>query len=190
VRRELQLAEATVDQAANLLRRLNNEPVIESKPKPRANGHTESDTTKKTAAATAAEVADRLAASSHSQQIMSSVLSSFAAQEVKGGTNGGATTETPTAVLVTPQAVFPGPPAPVMMGLNYGYGPVVSTQPLQPVQAGIMGPTRPIMPLGQMIPMSQQSQSMQFALQQVGPPGFRPLQPALPGMPFYHPPSQ
>lgn len=188
--RQLKLAEATVDQAANLRRRLNNEPVIDSKSKPHANGATESDPPKKTAAAIAAEVADRLAASSHSQQIMSSVLSSFAAQEVKSSTNGSTAMDKPTAMPVTPQAVFPGPPAAVMMGLNYGYGAAVSTQPLQPVQAAIMGPTRSMMPLGQMMPMGQQSQSMQFALQQVGPPGFRPLQPTLPGMPFYHPPNQ
>jgi regulator of Ty1 transposition protein 103 len=190
VHRGLQLAEVTVNQAANMRRRLNNEPIINSKPKPHAIGHTESDTMKKTAATTAADVADRLAASSRSQQIMSLVLSSFAAQEVKSSTSGGATVEKPTAMPVTPQAIFTGAPGPVMMGLNYGYGPVVSRQPLQPVQAGMMGPTRSMMPLGQIIPMSQQSQSMQFALQQVGPPGFRPLQPALPGMPFYHPHSQ
>ncbi|XP_078180054.1 uncharacterized protein LOC144574077 isoform X2 [Carex rostrata] len=167
VHRQLQLAEATVDQVANLRRRLNNEPVIDSKSMTHANGHTESDPLKKNASATAAEVADRLAASSRSQQIMSSVLSSFAAQEGKSSTNGGATIEKLAAMPVTPQAVFPGPPGAVMMGLNYGYGPGVSTQPLQQAQAGMMGPTRPMMPLGQMMSMSQQSQAMQFALQQV-----------------------
>ncbi|KAJ4746082.1 Regulation of nuclear pre-mRNA domain-containing protein 1B [Rhynchospora pubera] len=188
VRKQIQLAQATVDQAANLRRRLNNEPVIDSKQKLHTNGHSESDPAKKTAAAIAAEVADRLAASSHSQQIMSSVLSSLA-QEAKSSTNGGTTMEKPASLPVTPQAVFPGPPGGVIMGLNYGYGAGIPTPPLQPPQAGMMGPTRPMMPLGQMMPMSQQSQPMQFTLQQVGPPGFRSLQPTLPGMPFYHPPS-
>ncbi|KAJ6791684.1 regulation of nuclear pre-mRNA domain-containing protein 1B [Iris pallida] len=90
VRTQLQVAQGQAEQAANMRRRLNNEPIVPPltsapPPKPISNGPTPSstDTSKKTAAAIAAEVADRLAASTHSQQIMTSVLSTFAAEEAK-----------------------------------------------------------------------------------------------------------
>ncbi|KAJ4966716.1 hypothetical protein NE237_018565 [Protea cynaroides] len=68
-RTQLQVAEAQVEEAIKMQKRLKNESVEEA---PR-----------KTAAAIAAEVADKLAASSSSQSIMSSVLSTFAAEEAK-----------------------------------------------------------------------------------------------------------
>ncbi|KAJ6801209.1 regulation of nuclear pre-mRNA domain-containing protein 1B [Iris pallida] len=89
VRTQLQVAQGQAEQAANMRRRLNNEPIVPqtsvSPAKSNSNGPTSSstDTSKKTAAAIAAEVADKLAASTHSQQIMTSVLSTFAAEEAR-----------------------------------------------------------------------------------------------------------
>ncbi|XP_039114275.1 LOW QUALITY PROTEIN: regulation of nuclear pre-mRNA domain-containing protein 1B-like [Dioscorea cayenensis subsp. rotundata] len=79
VRTQLQVAQAQVDEAANMRRRLNNEPIVETN----SRGSSATEISKKTAAAIAAEVADKLAASSRSQQIMTSVLSTFAAEEAK-----------------------------------------------------------------------------------------------------------
>ncbi|XP_065874009.1 uncharacterized protein [Euphorbia lathyris] len=88
VRTQMQVAQAQADEACNMRKRLNGENY-----KPRASTSTTSsiDTdakprqgTKRTAAAIAAEVADKLAASTSSQLIMHSVLSTFAAQEAKG----------------------------------------------------------------------------------------------------------
>ncbi|XP_042390344.1 regulation of nuclear pre-mRNA domain-containing protein 1B-like isoform X1 [Zingiber officinale] len=76
-RTQLQLAQAMVEVAANMQRRLNNEPLLADSNGPSTKGQ------KKTAAAIAAEVADKLAASTHSQQIMTSVLSTFAAEAAK-----------------------------------------------------------------------------------------------------------
>ncbi|WOK99876.1 hypothetical protein Cni_G08588 [Canna indica] len=90
VRTQLQLAQAMVEEAANMRRKLNNEPVVVTikppseaeTPKPNSNGPS-AKAPDKTAAAIAAEVADKLAASTHSQQIMTSVLSTFAAEAAK-----------------------------------------------------------------------------------------------------------
>uniref|UniRef100_A0A0E0KVR5 CID domain-containing protein n=1 Tax=Oryza punctata TaxID=4537 RepID=A0A0E0KVR5_ORYPU len=86
VRTQLQLAEAMVEEAANMQRKLKNEPVIpSSKPlssvesgKPLSNGQAKDQ--QKTAAAI---LADKIAASSNSQQILQSALSKFAAEEAK-----------------------------------------------------------------------------------------------------------
>ncbi|XP_010909446.1 uncharacterized protein [Elaeis guineensis] len=90
VRTQLQLAQGMVEEAANMQRRLNDEPVVVSAnrsssaepPNPYTNGPA-AQPLKKSTAAIAAEVADKLAASTHSQQIMTSVLSTFAAEEAK-----------------------------------------------------------------------------------------------------------
>ncbi|KAK7387504.1 hypothetical protein VNO78_28359 [Psophocarpus tetragonolobus] len=94
VRTQMQVAQAQVEEACNMRKLLENEDsshkastattsVIELNAKSEA-------ATKKSAAAIAAEVADKLAASSSSQLIMSSVLSTFAAEEAK---NAGLTLE-------------------------------------------------------------------------------------------------
>ncbi|XP_072990557.1 uncharacterized protein [Typha latifolia] len=91
IRTQLQLAQAMVEEATNMRRLLNNEPVVATKmPKQGSNGPA-TKPPKKSAAAIAAEVADRLAASTHSQQIMTSVLSTFAAQEAKNASLTGTT---------------------------------------------------------------------------------------------------
>ncbi|KQJ86569.1 regulation of nuclear pre-mRNA domain-containing protein 1A [Brachypodium distachyon] len=83
VRTQLQLAEAMVEETANMQRRLNNEPIIPSAKltssaetgKPLSNGQVKGQ--QKTAAAI---LADKIAASSNSQQILQSALSKFAAE--------------------------------------------------------------------------------------------------------------
>ncbi|XP_062098530.1 actin cytoskeleton-regulatory complex protein pan1-like isoform X2 [Humulus lupulus] len=88
VRTQMQVAHAQAEEAINMRKRLEGEDYV-SKP---SNAATSSpadasaaagQTPKKSAAAIAAEVADKLAASSSSQLIMSSVLSTFAAEEAK-----------------------------------------------------------------------------------------------------------
>ncbi|KAL5753614.1 hypothetical protein ACOSP7_021834 [Xanthoceras sorbifolium] len=73
VRTQMQVAQAQAEEACDMRKRLNDGAYVSKA----------GQTTKKTAAAIAAEVADRLAASSSSQMIMHSVLSTFAAQEAK-----------------------------------------------------------------------------------------------------------
>lgn len=86
-----QVAQAQVEEAENMRSRLDEDRVFESRPSttsPNTNGRSD-QTSKKSTAAIAAEVADKLAASTSSQYIMTSVLSTFAAEEAK---NAGLTT--------------------------------------------------------------------------------------------------
>lgn len=83
VRTQLQLAEAMVEETANMQRRLNNEPIIPSSKlassaepgNSLSNGQVKGQ--QKTAAAI---LADKIASSSNSQQILQSALSKFAAE--------------------------------------------------------------------------------------------------------------
>ncbi|KAL9229720.1 hypothetical protein vseg_005156 [Gypsophila vaccaria] len=81
IRTQMQVAQAQAEEANNMRKRLTDENYI---------------ATKKSAADIAAEVADKLAASSSSQLIMSSVLSSFAAEAL------AKTGSTPTSYPPTP----------------------------------------------------------------------------------------
>ncbi|KAK7311153.1 hypothetical protein RJT34_09094 [Clitoria ternatea] len=81
-----QVAQAQVEEASNMRQRLDSE---DSSWKP-STATSATDTNGKSAAAIAAEVADKLAASLSSQLIMASVLSTFAAEEAK---NAGLTSE-------------------------------------------------------------------------------------------------
>ncbi|KAM7523701.1 hypothetical protein LguiA_013603 [Lonicera macranthoides] len=89
VRTQMQVAQAQAEEASNMRKKLNDENyTADSKPSPVTPPPIDANakapqTPRKTAAAIAAEVADRLAASSSSQYIMSSVLSTFAAEEAK-----------------------------------------------------------------------------------------------------------
>lgn len=88
VRTQMQVAQAQAKEAMNMRKQLNDENyVADSKPStvtpPPIDANATGQTPKKSAAAIAAEVADRLAASSSSQDIMTSVLSTFAAEEAK-----------------------------------------------------------------------------------------------------------
>ncbi|XP_011097607.1 regulation of nuclear pre-mRNA domain-containing protein 1B [Sesamum indicum] len=91
LRTQIQVAQAQVEEATNMRIRLDEDHVFESKPSCTSTDASakQEQTSKKSAAAIAAEVADKLAASSSSQYIMTSVLSTFAAEEAK---NAGLTT--------------------------------------------------------------------------------------------------
>ncbi|KAL9271422.1 Regulation of nuclear pre-mRNA domain-containing protein [Drosera capensis] len=97
IRTQMQVAQAQLEEANNMRKQLNDETYVSTSNPVTGTPHSvipSSNTgakPKKTAADIAAEVADKLAASSSSQLIMSSVLSSFAAQEAK---NAGLTTST------------------------------------------------------------------------------------------------
>ncbi|KAJ9564766.1 hypothetical protein OSB04_000732 [Centaurea solstitialis] len=87
VRTQMQVAQAQSEEAENMRKQLDDENyVADSKPSTASSPSVASDPksgSKKSAADIAAEVADRLAASTSSQYIMSSVLSTFAAEEAK-----------------------------------------------------------------------------------------------------------
>ncbi|KAF5747382.1 regulation of nuclear pre-mRNA domain-containing protein 1B-like [Tripterygium wilfordii] len=87
VRTQMQVAGAQVEETSNMRGRLNDEDWV-SKPSSLASSPVDinmkaGETPGRTAASIAAEVADKLTASSSSQMIMHSVLSTFAAQEAK-----------------------------------------------------------------------------------------------------------
>ncbi|KAJ7945361.1 Regulation of nuclear pre-mRNA domain-containing protein 1B [Quillaja saponaria] len=83
VRTQMQVAQAQAEEASNIRKRLSDDDFVlkASTATSLANGKSE-QTTRKSAAAIAA-LADKLTASSSSQFIMSSVLSTFAAEEAK-----------------------------------------------------------------------------------------------------------
>ncbi|XAR73330.1 hypothetical protein NMG60_11007263 [Bertholletia excelsa] len=104
VRTHMQVAQAQAEEASNMRKQLDDENYV-AVPKPSTATSQPIDmnakgaqTPKKTAAAIAAEVADKLAASSSSQYIMTSVLSTFAAEEAK---NAGLTNSSASASLMS-----------------------------------------------------------------------------------------
>lgn len=112
-----QVAQGQAEEAANMRKCLNEDHVIDSKALiASADTNTKpAQTTRKTAAAIAAEVADKLAASSSSQYIMTSVLSTFAAEEAKNAglvksstssTSFSSASNTPMSNPVSDQTVF------------------------------------------------------------------------------------
>ncbi|XWS41511.1 hypothetical protein CRYUN_Cryun17cG0088000 [Craigia yunnanensis] len=87
VRTQVQVTQAQAEEACNMRKRLSDEDYVSTSSATTilsidANAKAV-ETPKRTAAAFAAEVADKLAASSSSQMIMHSVLSTFAAEEAK-----------------------------------------------------------------------------------------------------------
>ncbi|XP_044483251.1 regulation of nuclear pre-mRNA domain-containing protein 1B-like [Mangifera indica] len=87
VRTQMQVAQGQAEEACNMRKRLNDEDHVSklsTMTTPSVDTNTKAgQTPKRTAAAIAAEVADKLTASSSSQMIMHSVLSTFAAEEAK-----------------------------------------------------------------------------------------------------------
>ncbi|XP_030468693.2 uncharacterized protein LOC115687324 [Syzygium oleosum] len=87
VRTQIQVAQAQAEEAESMRKQLMDEDYVFKSPTSATQGLDINakgrQTPKRTAAAIAAEVADKLTASSSSQLIMSSVLSTFAAEEAK-----------------------------------------------------------------------------------------------------------
>lgn len=135
VRTQMQVAQAQAEEASNMRKQLSDENyVADSKP---SNTTPSPVDAKKTAAAIAAEVADKLAASSSSQYIMTSVLSTFAAEEAKKA----GLTKPPTAPSVNNSTSKPETPLPVS-GPNTGpnlFMPV-NVQTTNPYHQSVLGP--------------------------------------------------
>ncbi|GFP98107.1 regulation of nuclear pre-mRNA domain-containing protein 1b [Phtheirospermum japonicum] len=177
--------QAQVEEATNMRTRLDDEErVFDPKPLTDASDKTE-QTSKKSAAAIAAEVADKLAASTSSQYIMSSVLSTFAAQEAQ---SAGLTTSTPenpnNNVFVNPaqnnnpayQSVVVGPPSAQIPNSQAHYQSIPNNNPppLQymqqqpaggPYDYGSLMPPQPGPPsymVSPMVPLMQQQPQQQM----------------------------
>ncbi|CAA3023373.1 Hypothetical predicted protein [Olea europaea subsp. europaea] len=100
-----QVAQAQAEEAANMLKRLNEDHITDSKAS-MASADTNTNPAQKTEKATAAKLADKLAASSSSQYILTSVLSAFAGEEAKNaGLVKSSSPSTPfSSVFNTPMA--------------------------------------------------------------------------------------
>ncbi|KAK7358935.1 hypothetical protein VNO77_00876 [Canavalia gladiata] len=133
VRTQIQVAQAQVEEASYMRKRLDDEDSLH-KASTATTSVTDANTksegaTKKSAAAIAAEVADKLAASSSSQFIMTSVLSTFAAEEAK---NAGLTSESmskPEKSIPTSDPNVFMPAQQLIATPNHSYPSVLVPQP-------------------------------------------------------------
>ncbi|KAG4387527.1 hypothetical protein GLYMA_11G237400v4 [Glycine max] len=117
VRTQMQVAQAQIEEACNMRRILDNEDFSQKV------------SVAKSAAAIAAEVADKLAASSSSQLIMTSVLSTFAAEEAK---NAGLTSESTSKHEIPMTSSDPHmfrSPQQLIAAPNHSYPSVLVAQP-------------------------------------------------------------
>ncbi|KAG0497645.1 hypothetical protein HPP92_002336 [Vanilla planifolia] len=195
IRTQIQVAEAQTEQAINMRRRLINDPSTVPA-KPDSNGSA-FEAPKKSAAAIAAEVADKLAASTHSQQIMTSVLSTFAAEEAKSASlstspasdssslKSAVNLEKPLVPLQpivapsTPQPQFSLYPAPaqqyiqpsagVMIGVPYTFATLPPPAPQLPQMVNMGRPQ---------LALSAQQQQQQQPLPPPQPPPMALVQPS------------
>eukprot|EP00262_Sarcandra_glabra_P005284 TRINITY_DN16706_c0_g1_i1.p1 TRINITY_DN16706_c0_g1~~TRINITY_DN16706_c0_g1_i1.p1 ORF type:complete len:493 (-),score=87.35 TRINITY_DN16706_c0_g1_i1:958-2436(-) len=149
IRTQLQVAQGRVEEASTMQRRLNDPSFSTATP---TDSNAPGETSKKTAAAIAAEVADKLAASTFSQQIMTSVLSTFAAEEAKNA--GVATpTNTPSSFLDCPSDKRPKLEKPMPVS-----APTHQTQTVlvhQPTMQGQISTTQPQYALLTTLPAQQ-----------------------------------
>ncbi|XP_076883376.1 uncharacterized protein LOC143532129 [Bidens hawaiensis] len=169
VRTQMQVAQAQREEAKNTRKRLDDENYITD------TKATSVDAPKKLASNIAAQVADRLTASTSSQYIMSSVLSSLAAEQ-------GLTKTTPLSVSYQP--ILPNSQQPqFMQPPSHQYlQPPATTFPYGGVSTPPMPMPMPPPPSYMMVPVTHQGSSMAPA------PTPPPLQP--PGMMFYAHPHQ
>ncbi|KAL3613421.1 hypothetical protein CASFOL_042684 [Castilleja foliolosa] len=191
LRTQMQVAQAQAEEAKNMRTRLDDEDrVFDPKPLTNSNDKTE-QTSKKSAAAIAAMVADKLAASTSSQYIMSSVLSTFAAQEAQSAGLTTSKSENPNNnVFVNPaqnnnssyQSVVVGHPSAQIPNSQTHYQSVPNNNPppLQyiqqqqqpaggPYEYGGLMPAQPGAPsymVSPMVPLMQQ-QPQQMTQQQM-----------------------
>ncbi|KAL6993114.1 hypothetical protein U1Q18_011232 [Sarracenia purpurea var. burkii] len=220
VRTQMQVAHAQAEETSNTRNLLEDENYVGSSKQSTSISPSVDENakgaqvpkSKKTSSAIAAEVADRLAASSSSQYIMSSVLSTFAAEEAK---NAGLTqsSSAPTSFLSLPlNSVNNMPPSQTATSMTqYHLLPNTSSQQymLPNTSSYAYGPHPPLPVPNMFSPQLQMTQQqMQMTQQQLqltqqplalarphsmplpqqppAPPNFRPLgfvQP--PGMVFY-----
>ncbi|KAK3010557.1 hypothetical protein RJ639_010934 [Escallonia herrerae] len=195
VRTQVQVAQAQTEEASNMRKRLDDENYVsDSKASSATPPVGDVDVkagqgSKKTAAAIAAEVADRLAASSSSQYIMSSVLSTFAAEEAKSAgltktstaTNSNSKTEPPLPAVSDPNGFMPAnnsyqsvlvpqtqaqyhtltnPPSHQYLHPSGGIVTTYSYGSVPPLPPGPPPPPPPSYMLSPMVPLTQQPLQM------------------------------
>ncbi|XVF15120.1 hypothetical protein REPUB_Repub09cG0121900 [Reevesia pubescens] len=204
VRTQMQVAQAQAEEACNMRKRLNDEDYVSTSSATMvlsidANAKA-GETPKRTAAAIAAEVADKLAASSSSQMIMHSVLSTFAAEEaknaglIKGSTQSNSLTSVPvssvTDAISKSEKSMPVADSNVFMPaqalaapINHSYQSVLVPQPAMQSQ------TTTSQPQYHMLPNMASQQFLQSSRGTLTPygsyGGMPPLPPGPPPPPSY-----
>ncbi|KAK7318560.1 hypothetical protein RJT34_03263 [Clitoria ternatea] len=184
VRTQIQVAQAQAEEASYMRKRLGNE---DSSYKASTATTTVSDTntksdveTKKSAAAIAAEVADKLAASSSSQLIMTSVLSTFAAQEAKGaGLTSESMSKPEKSIPMSDPNVFM-PAQQLIATPNQSYPPVLVSQPT------MQNPTAASQGQFHMLSNSSSQQYLQSTGGVISPYGYGSIPPLPAGPPPPH----
>ncbi|CAL5203847.1 unnamed protein product [Lathyrus oleraceus] len=133
VRTQMQVAQAQIEEASNMQKRLDNEDSSQNASFKRTSGTDAASqseaATKKSAAAIAAEVADKLTASSSSQLIMSSVLSTFVAEEAKSARLTSESTSNSMISMPNSDAHVFMPAQQLTAVPNHSYPSVLVTQP-------------------------------------------------------------
>ncbi|WJX39834.1 hypothetical protein P8452_27345 [Trifolium repens] len=133
VRTQMQVAQAQIEEAGNMQKRLDSEDSSQNasiKTTSAANASSQSEAAnKKSAAAIAAEVADKLTASTSSQLIMSSVLSTFAAQEAKSAGLTSESTSKPMISMPNSDTHVYMPAQQLTAAPNHSYPSVLVSQP-------------------------------------------------------------
>ncbi|XP_027364108.1 regulation of nuclear pre-mRNA domain-containing protein 1B isoform X2 [Abrus precatorius] len=184
VRTQIQVAQAQIEEASYMRKRLDNED-SSYKESTATTSVTEANTkseaaVKKSAAAIAAEVADKLTASSSSQLIMSSVLSTFAAQEAK---NAGLSSEPmPKPEMSIPMSdpnVFM-PAQQLIATPNHSYPSVLVPQPT------MQNPAAASQNQYHMLCNSSSQQFLQSTAGVISPYGYGSIPPLPPGPPPPH----
>ena len=187
-----QVAHAQAEEASNMRKRLNDENFTVAKPShatsPLEANAKVGQASKRTAADIAAEVADKLTASSSSQLIMTSVLSTFAAEEAK---NAGLTKTSTVSNSFTPMPSNSKPEnsMPVSDPNVFMSTQTLTAPPNQPYQSVIIAP--PTMqsqtPTSQtqyhMLPNPPSQQYLQPSGGIMNPYGYGSIPPLPPGPP-------
>ncbi|MED6148377.1 hypothetical protein PIB30_052685 [Stylosanthes scabra] len=185
VRTQIQVAQAQVEEASSMRKRLDNEDFLyqaSTATTSVANANAKSEAaTKRSTAAIAAEVADKLAASSSSQLIMSSVLSSFAAEEAKSAGLASESTPNPDKSIPTSDRnVF-------MSSQQLLTTPIQSYPSVVVPQPTLQNPASASQGQYQMIQNTPSQQYLQATVGVVPPPyGYGSIPPLPPGPPPPH----
>ncbi|KAK8709987.1 hypothetical protein V6N13_145332 [Hibiscus sabdariffa] len=199
VRTQMQVAQAQADLAFNMRKRLNDEDYVSTSTATTVlsiDGNAKAgETPKRTPASIAAEVADKLAASSSSQMIMHSVLSTFAAEEAKNVSLIKASAQSnslnsvtdaiskPEKSLAVPDSNALMPAQPLCAPINHSYQSVLVPQP-----AVVQNQTTSSQPQYHMLPNIAAQQFLQSSGQAVTPYGTYGGVPSFPSGPPPPPP--
>ncbi|GMI99410.1 hypothetical protein HRI_003610300 [Hibiscus trionum] len=194
VRTQMQVAQAQADEAFNMRKRLCDEDYVSTSSATTISsidGNAKAgETPKRTAASIAAEVADKLAASSSSQMIMHSVLSTFAAEEaknvglIKASTQSNSLNSVADAISKSEKLLAVAdsnslmPAQPICAPINHSYQSVLVPQP------SVQSQTTSSQPQYHMHPNIAAQQFLQSSGQTLTPYGtYGGMQPLPPGPP-------